>query len=187
MIDRVDTHFKIDSTFLIMGNNEMLADKQDLFEHCIEFHSVIQFKTQEEIDKMIADNEDEKIIQIHKVKDETIKEKCHSEGWKNAMIYLLYENYKDKPVSTFKKIDTYDEDEQPLRKRILENFDITGNMDDYITSAEIHEILHDSKQKVKIELESLNVIRKQQTKGEDRKKQCYFGLRKKHHSVEINF
>jgi hypothetical protein len=41
---------------------------------------------------MIADNEDEKIIQIHKVKDETIKEKCHSEGWKNAMIYLLYEN-----------------------------------------------------------------------------------------------
>ncbi len=185
--DRVDTHFKIDSTFLIMGNNEMLADKQDLFEHCIEFHSVIQFKTQEEIDKMIADNEDEKIIQIHKVKDESIKEKCHSEEWKNAMIYLLYENYKDKPVSTFKKIDTYDEDEQPLRKRILENFVITGNMDDYITSADIHDILHDSKQKVKIELESLNVIRKQQTKGDDRKKQCYFGIRRKHHSVEINF
>ena len=185
--DRVDTHFKIDSTFLIMGNNEMLADKQDLFEHCIEFHSVIQFKTQEEIDKMKADNEDEKIIQIHKVKDETIKEKCHTEAWKNAMIYLLYENYKDKPVSTFKKIDTYDEDEQPLRKRILENFDITGNMEDYITSADIHEILHDSKQKVKIELESLNVIRKQQTKGEDRKKQCYFGLRKKHNTEETHY
>jgi hypothetical protein len=60
-------------------------------------------------------------------------------------------------------------------------------MDDYITSADIHDILHDSKQKVKIELESLNVIRKQQTKGDDRKKQCYFGIRRKHHSVEINF
>lgn len=186
--DRVDTHFKIDSTFLIMGNNEMLADKQDLFEHCLEFHSVIQFKTQEEIDKMKEDNEDEKIIQIHKVKDESIKEKCHNEAWKNAMIYLLYQNYKDTPVSTFRKIDTYDEDEQPLRKRILENFIITGNMDDYITCADIQDILHDSKQKIKIELESLNVFKKQQTKGNDRKKQCYFGIQqKKHNYAEMNF
>jgi len=177
--DRVDTHFKIDTTFLMMGNNEMLADKQDLFEHCVEFHSVIQFKSQKQIDAMIEDKEDEQILQIYKVGDPNIKERCKTDEWKNAMIYLLYEHYQDKPVSTFKKIEDSDDTEKSLRKRILENFIITGKKEDYMTCEQVHSILLDSKQKVKIELESLNVFKKQQTSGEDRKKQCFFGLKRK--------
>ena len=177
--DRVDTHFKIDSTFLMMGNNEMLVDKQDTFEHCIEFNSVIQFKSQADIDIMIKNGEDEKIIQIYKVGDPNIKNKCMTEKWKNAMIYLLFKNYKETPVSTFKKIDDVEDNEKSLRKRILESFTITGKINDYITCEEVNNILSESKGKIKIELESLNVIRKKQTKGDERNKQCYFGLTKK--------
>jgi hypothetical protein len=178
--DRVDTHFKIDSTFFILGNNEMLVDKQDAFEHCVEFNSVIQFKSKDEIDLMIKNEEDEKIIQIYKVADPNIKNQCMTEEWKNAMIYLLFKNYQDRPVSTFKKKDDYDDNEKSLRKQILEAFTITGSKDDYVTCEDVNNILSsESKGKIKIELESLNVIKKKQNKNEDRNKHCYFGMIKK--------
>jgi hypothetical protein len=177
--DRVDTHFKIDSTFLMMGNNEMFADTQDCFQHCIDFHSVIQFKSQEEIDEMIKNKEDDNIISIYKVRDTKIKEKCTEEEWKNAMIYLLFENYKNEPVSTFKQKDDCEENEKTLRKRILEAFTITSKKEDYLTCDTVHNMLDDSKTKIKIELESLNVFKKKQTSGEDRNKQCYIGIKLK--------
>ena len=95
------------------------------------------------------------------------------------MIYLLFKNYQDRPVSTFKKKDDYDDNEKSLRKQILEAFTITGNMNDYVICEEVNNILSESKGKIKIELESLNVIKKKQKQKEDRDKQCYFGMIKK--------
>jgi hypothetical protein len=57
--DRKDTHFKIDTTFLIMGNNKLEVDVKDTMEHCIEFNSVNQFKKKEEIERMKLNGEDE--------------------------------------------------------------------------------------------------------------------------------
>ena len=167
--DRVDTHFKIDSTFFILGNN----DKQDAFEHCVEFNSVIQFKSKDEIDLMIKNEEDEKIIQIYKVADPNIKNQCMTENWKNAVIYLLFKNYKSSAVLTLKKIDDCDDSGKSLRKQILEAFTITGNMNDYVICEEVNNILSESKGKIKIELESLYVIKKKQKQKEDRDKNVF--------------
>ena len=98
--DRVDTHFKIDATFFMMGNNGLLVDTDDdAFEHRIEFTSVIQFKTQEEIDhNMRANGVDPRVLEIYKIKDDNIK----------YYLFLLFENYKTSPVSTGKKSDDID-------------------------------------------------------------------------------
>jgi hypothetical protein len=52
--DRFDTHFNIDTTFAIFGNNSLVVEGNDCLEHRIEFSSVNQFKTQEEIDYVEA-------------------------------------------------------------------------------------------------------------------------------------
>ena len=90
--DKVDTHFKIDTTFMFMGNNEVIVDDKDAYEHHIPFHSVNQFKTQDEINRMRERGESELVLQSFKIKDPTIKDKCLTEEWKNAFVYLVYQN-----------------------------------------------------------------------------------------------
>jgi hypothetical protein len=178
--DRVDTHFKIDTTFLIMGNNEILVDTDDAFEHRIEFHSVIQFKTQEEINQMIENGEPEIITQAYKIKDEDIKIKCTSDEWRNAMIYLLYEYYRKTPVSTERKAEEVVENEnQSLRQKIIEQFNITCNQSDEILCVSVEDILDADKKKIKNELESMRVKKVKCKRGVNRDKNVYVGLKQK--------
>lgn len=152
--DRVDTHFKIDTTFLMMGNNGLLVDTDDAFEHRIEFNSVIQFKTQEEIDQMRASGVDPRVLEVYKIKDDHIKMKCTSEDWRNAMVFLLFENYKTSPVSTAKKSDDIEDEHQTLRQLILEKFDLTGESSHEILCSTVIEKLGDvDKRKLAIELD----------------------------------
>ena len=178
--DRVDTHFKIDTTFLIMGNNEILVDTDDAFEHRIEFHSVIQFKTQEEINQMIENGEPEIITQAYKIKDEDIKIKCTSDEWRNAMVYLLYEYYRKTPVSTERKAEEVVENEnQSLRQKIIEQFNITCNQSDEILCVSVEDILDADKKKIKNELESMRVKKIKCKRGVNRDKNVYVGLKQK--------
>ena len=172
--DRKDTHFKIDTTFLIMGNNELIVDTPDTMEHCLEFRSTRQFKSQEEIEKMKVDGESELLWSSYKIKDDNIKSNCQSEEWKNAIIFLLYQNYKNKSVVIHR--DGLEDDEAPLRRKILTLFTITGNVKDEILVSEVEQILNNCKKKIKYELESMGVIKKQATGGENRKKWVYCGL-----------
>ena len=75
-----------------MGNNEVIVDDKDAYEHHIPFHSVNQFKTQDEINRMRERGESELVLQSFKIKDPTIKDKCLTEEWKNAFVYLVYQN-----------------------------------------------------------------------------------------------
>ncbi len=93
--DRVDTKFLIDTTFCYMGNHELKADSNDVFEHHIEFSSVVQFKSQEEINIMRENGENELLINSFKIKDPNIKPNTQTEEWKNAMVMLLFLNWKD--------------------------------------------------------------------------------------------
>ena len=104
--DHFDTHFNFDTTFAIFGNNSLVVEGNDSLEHRIEFSSVNQFKTQEEIDYLVKEkkiSESEK--KRYKVKDLTIKDKCKTLDWINAVVYLLYENYNSIPISVLKTID----------------------------------------------------------------------------------
>jgi len=75
--DRFDTHFNIDTTFAIFGNNSLVVEGNDCLEHRIEFSSVNQFKTQEEIDYLVKEKKiSESEMTRYKVKDSTVKDKC---------------------------------------------------------------------------------------------------------------
>ena len=93
---------------------------------------------------------------------------------------FIIQKLQSSAVLTLKKMDDCDDSGKSLRKQILEAFTITGKKDDYVTCEDVNNILStESKGKIKIELESLNVIKKKQNKIEDRNKQCYFGMIKK--------
>ena len=173
--DRVDSHFKIDTTFLIMGNNALVIEPADTFEHCIPFNSTNQFKTQEEVDKMIADGEPELLWGSYKIKDFGIKDKCQTNEWMNAMVYLLYQNFKNVPVSVHN--DCLEENEESLRKQILKNFKITKDGNDVVLCSDIAKWIDcGDKKKISNELISMGVIKKKATGGTFRNKFCYYGL-----------
>ncbi len=185
--DRTDTHFKIDTTFFIMmGNNGLLVDTDDAFEHRIEFTSVIQFKTQEEIDHMRANGVDPRVLEVYKIKDDNIKMKCTSEDWRNAMVFLLFENYKTSPVFTAKKSDDIEDEHQTLRQLILEKFDLTGELTDEIPCTVVVEKLSvRDKRKLTSELNSMHV-RKIKSKTKKFRDQVVFvvGIKEKMQEAE---
>ena len=185
--DRVDTHFKIDTTFFMMGNNSLLVDTDDAFEHRIAFNSVIQFKTQEEIDHMRANDVDPRIIEIYKIKDDNIKMKCTTEDWRNAMVYLLFENYKTSPVSTAKKSDDIEDENQTLRQLILEKFELTGDSNHEILCTLAVKILDGvDKGKLKSELASMHVTTKKSKKKQYRDAVVFVGIKEKQIEAEVD-
>ncbi len=67
---------------------------------------------------METDKEDPLLIAGYKVKDIEIKDKCATEEWANAIVYLLYQNWKPNAVCVLK--DNQDEDDDTfisLRKK----------------------------------------------------------------------
>jgi hypothetical protein len=175
--DKVDTHFKIDTTFMFMGNNEVIVDDKDAYEHHIPFHSVNQFKSQDEINRMRERGESELVLQSFKIKDPTIKDKCLTEEWKNAFVYLVYQHYIDNAVSIIKE-DVDDEEAMSLRQNILRMFDITNNPNDYILCSLVENNLNNNKKKIKNELDSLGIRKiKSNRRDATRDKNIYIGIK----------
>jgi hypothetical protein len=175
--DRFDTHFKIDSTFFFMGNDELKVDCNDAFEHCIQFQSVNQFKTQAEIDKMRDEGENELLISSFKVKDPTIKEKCQTDEWKNAIVHLIYQNYSEDAVPINTKENNDEEETKSLRRRILDLYEITGCNRDEILCDNVYEYIGDGKKKIVAELQSMGVDKKKSKGITYRDKLCFYGLK----------
>jgi hypothetical protein len=81
--DRKDTHFRSDASYYVKGNSSLLLDSEDCDENRIEFESVVQFKSQDEIIKL-QDQYDVDEMERFKIADPDIKDKCRSVGWCNA-------------------------------------------------------------------------------------------------------
>jgi hypothetical protein len=176
--DRKDTHFKIDTSFYIKGNNTLLCDNSDCDETRVEFCSVIQFKTEEEIELMRQQGRDEKEMVRYKVADKDIKNKCKTTEWKNAIVYLTFMNYFNKCVEIRKSADIED---NSLLGAIHEKYELTYNNDDCILCNDIHTELNGfDKGKIALELNAMNIFKKKYTKsGPYRLKWCYFGIKLK--------
>ena len=113
----------------------------------------------------------------YKVKDLTIKDKCKTLDWINAVVYLLYENYNSNPISVLKTID--EEENASLLDTFNELFIVTKNDDDMVLcSAVVNSLTNFDKKKIEIELKSINIFKKKCNKsGNYRNKWCYFGLK----------
>ena len=162
---------------MFMGNNEVIVDDRDAYEHHIPFHSVNQFKSQDEIDRMRERGENELVLQSYKIKDPTIKDKCLTDEWKNAFVYLIYQHYIDKSISVIRN-DEEDEETMTLRQNILRSFTITNSNNDYILCSTVEDYLSDSKKKIKNEFISMGVtVIKSNRRDETRDKKIYVGIK----------
>jgi hypothetical protein len=176
--DRRDTHFKIDTSFYIKGNNTLVCDNVDCDETRVEFCSVVQFKTPEEIEIMKQEGRDEKEMVRYKVADKDIKNKCKTIEWKNAIVYLILMNYSVNCVEIEKSVDVED---NTLLGSIHERYELTFKEDDVIICSELHaEMSAFDKGKIGLELNAMNIFKKKSNKRDTtRNKWVYIGLKHK--------
>jgi len=177
--DRFDTKFKVDATVLIMGNYTLDVDTKDALEHCVEFNSVIQYKTQKQLDAMESKGYDKLMTSIYSISNPQVKINSDTLEWGNAMIMLLLRSYRPDPVEVERGMDD-DDHNIPLRELIFMKYKITGKDSDILVASDVEEELGNDKKKIIIEFKSINgVVRKKNNikKDENLGKQCYFGLR----------
>jgi hypothetical protein len=176
--DRRDTHFLLDTTFYFKGNYSLLTDSPDCDETRLEFESVIQFKSKEEIE-MLSEQEEDAEMDRYRLADPMIKQKCRDLEWMNAMVYLIFENYQERPVNILRLPDDDDEESRSLQTALKSRFEFTKD-DTPMLVAEVTAIMLEfDKKKVENELAARNVFKKKHKKRDEyREKFCYYGLKR---------
>lgn len=174
-----DVQINIDTTWMILGNNSLEIDTNDAWETCVQFSSVNQFKTEEEIE-IYKKELDELELKRYKKKDATIKDKVKTVEWSNAFVYLLMDNYNEKEVY-IKKEETDSDEGVSILKLIKDNFNITYNNEHIIKCNDIYEALGlKDKKKITAELNSINIFKTKCKKiGEFRDKWIFTGIERK--------
>jgi len=175
--DRVDTTFKIDTTWFALGNDEIEVDCEDVNEHRIQFASVTTFKTQSQIDEMRETGASELLLASYKIKDDSVKDKCKDIAWANAFVMLIFNSWQNKAVEIC--IEKSDLTVSSLRERLLNKYTVTNNAEDIMLVTDItDEFNTDNKKKINTELESFGVVKKKSKKiGDFRDKWCYYGIK----------
>ena len=148
-----EINFTVGSKILIMGNDMVQCDPADTFETCIQFNSGKQFKSQGFIDATRAEleskaneeiSEEKKYSILSKmntylVADDTIKDKCKTLRWGNAMVLLLMKKFIDKKLEPTNDND-FVEDEFNVDAIIDDNLLFTKDKNDKLTNTELKEI-----------------------------------------------
>lgn len=173
--DRFDTHFKSDMTPFILGNEDLQCDTNDSNETRLEFSSVVQFKSAEEIKAMQDEGRNELEMKRYRLSDPNIKTTCSTDAWKFAMVGIIMESYTNDKVSIIKDIDT---EENTLLGRLNEIFEFTYKETDIMQTKEVYSKIEEyDNKKIKEELKAMNIFDKKQTKGELKMKWCFVGIK----------
>ena len=167
--DRTDTKFKTQSTMFLMGNDAINMEG-DVKEHLLEFSSAVQYKSKDFINNII-ETQGEIASKKYRVADPTLKNKITSNEYKMAFIQLMMNSYEDKVI----QVELENEISNPLISRFFEEWEITNCLDDIVLGSELDYL----GKKMKDELKILGVGYKQNSKGEYRKKWCFYGIKKK--------
>lgn len=170
------TEFYNQARMIVMANDCPSLTNDDALQTCCEFNSTISFKTQEEIDGMIAKGEDELILKQFKVGDPLIKDKCKTDAWCDAFIMLMVQSYQSHAVPCIDRVELNpavgeDDGDDPetnktnLRKFIITAFEITNDFGDFLKSDAIHEVFEEkqygdiSAKKIAIELNAMGLTK----------------------------
>jgi len=179
--DRCDTHFKTDASILIMGNEPIECSSNDCDEHRFKFNTVIQFKSEEQLQQLQTHNLPEDVLTHHfGTIDYSLKDKCKTDEWCNAFILLIMKYYKNEPLTASCSIvdDDDDSNTSPLICRIFTTFELTKNNDDILLASDVEGLLNDDKTKIKNELTALGIVKKRvKARGPFRDKICYLGIK----------
>lgn len=129
--------FKIQSSLIFMGNDELRIEPVDTMEKCVKFSSSIQFKDAAWIEEQKKSGASALSMACYKVADTSILEKCLTDDWRFALFHLLIDNYRTVPIVIPK--NTSNDEEMSLRDKILHEFTITKRDCDRIPRTEIDE------------------------------------------------
>ena len=177
--DRVDTYFKSDTTWYIMGNDPVDMGG-DLQEHLIEFEGKYQFKTEEEIDQETEAKKDLNLPKTYwdklRVRDPTFTQKMKTLSFQKAFIYIMYTNYKDEPVNIEYSYDVEDTEDGNVLATFFKNYIITNDPNDKVLISSLGS--KTAFKKMKPELDNLGlIIKKSNTRDETKDKKCLFGVK----------
>ena len=172
--DRYDTHFLCDVTLYAQGNTTLFCDSPDCEETLVDFASTVEYVKQEIYDSKPENERGRR----YRVADSEIKNKCLTDEWINAMIYLVFKNYKDVSVPIIREA-TSETIDLPL---LLEDtFEITNKEEHFLSCEEVYSQLPDyDKRKITMELGLKNVHKKKCLKaGPLRQKWVFVGINNK--------
>ena len=178
--DRFDTKFYMDTTLMAMGNSQLIPDTPDCNETRLEFSSVRQFISQEELDEKLKNPDifGEYEMKRYKVRNPELKAKCKTEEFGNAMVMLLYQNYYDNQVEIKRDIEELEQND--LLKNLLSKFEITNKTDDTLYIKVVSdEMSNFDKGKLKTELSNMGIIKKKATSGDLKGKYIYAGIKRR--------
>jgi len=175
--DRVDTTYKIDSTFFIMGNNKLLYDNPDIQTEEILFQSIVQFKTEAELNQMRENGVEDCLINAYHIKNDDIKDVVKTDVWANAVIWLLYLNWQPISVCPLYIEDDTEDMFLDLKQRILLKYMVSPNKKDMISCAIVEGEFEENKKKICMELNNLGIIKKRIKNEVYRDTWCYIGIR----------
>ena len=169
--DKRDTHFQVETSLFLMGNDPIQMDG-DVLEHHLFFESAIQFKNQAFIDR-VREEQGELATRKYRIADMTIKGKCASQAWRLAFIQLMLESFKDKTITVETEIVV----SNPVINAFYEDWIVTGEKDDVVLGAELEYL----GKKLKAELKLIGVeYKKCGIRGDLKNKWVYAGLKRKH-------
>jgi len=175
--DREDTTFTVDFTPFLAGNNSLVLEG-DLNEHLIEFDSFVQFLSPEEIEAKKVTEGEFVVNRKYRVKDPSLKDKCRSLEWRQAVIYLIYSSYIDTALPAGVANAETDE-ETTLIGKFSRDYKITGDKNDIVPISDIKQKSYGKDwKKLQIELKGLGVIIKEcKNRGSPYlNKVCSFGV-----------
>jgi hypothetical protein len=165
--DRKDTHFQVESSLFIIGNDPV-AMGGDVLEHHLGFESAVQFKTQEFIDTVI-ETQGAICAKKFRVADPDIKTKCATNEWRMALIDVLMNAYTDKQITA-----EYENLEPSLMQVVLKDYELTNLEDDVIP---LKELEHYGR-KIKAELKMVGIrCEKSKRRDETRDKMIFIGIK----------
>jgi hypothetical protein len=127
-----EREFTIQSTLMFSANNFPPITPKNTLEFVCSFSSTRQFKSKEFIEARKEEGAHDNETMLYYEADPEIKMKCNTPEWRDALIYLLMDNYKDKKVMQHNYFEDKEEDNNNIIDTFLKDFKITNNTNDFI-------------------------------------------------------
>lgn len=135
----------IQTTFMFNANDipPFTKGSGDCMETCSSFSSAKQFKSKEFMEERIANGACETEMSLYYERDDEIKDKCKSMEWRQALIQIIIDNYKNTAVKSVNKFKEEDDCDDVIGK-ILKSFKITKDEKDKVSNNDLKTWSHNN-------------------------------------------
>ena len=129
-----EKEFVIQARLFMMGNDIPPIEPKDAMETCVSFSSTKQFKSTEYIQARKEANASAEELEMYKLGNPEIKQKCITEEYADALIHLMCDTYCENAVAVQNKFCD-EEDEANVFSLVMKSFKLDASK--RITNAEM--------------------------------------------------